>query len=122
MSKTSLDTGHVMELICDDSQRLATSGEWFIQNAIRALLSSMCAIAWLTYFVGWVSLPELLFFAFLGLYRLIMTNVDYKLRKNASKFADKRLGYLRELLMAINTIKMNCMEDIFEEKVQHTRR
>ena len=122
MSKTSLDTGHVMELICDDSQRLATSGEWFIQNAFRALLCSMCAIAWLNYFVGWVSLPGLLFFVFLGLYRLFMVKVDYKLQKNASEFADRRLGYLRELLTAINTIKMNCMEDIFEEKVQHTRR
>ena len=121
MSKTSLDTGHVMELICNDSQRLVTGAEYFIQNAIFTLISSVCAIAWLFYFVNWVFLPELLFFFLLGLYRFFITKVDYKQRKKASEFADGRLGYLRELFTAINSIKLNCMEDIFEEKVQRTR-
>ena len=121
VSKTSLDTGHVLELLCNDSQRLVTGGEYFIQNAIRVLLRSMCAIAWLIYFVNWVFLPGLLFYIFLGLYRFFLTKFDYKQRKKASEFADERLGYLRELFMAMNSIKLNCMEKVFEEKVQHTR-
>ena len=110
-----------MELICNDSQRLVTGAEYFIQNAIRVLISSVCAIAWLFYFVNWVFLPELLFFVLLGLYRLFMTNVEYNQRKIASEFADERLGYLRELFTAINSVKLNCMEDVFEEKIQRTR-
>ena len=110
-----------MELICNDSQRLAIGGEFFIQDTIRLLIRSVCAIAWLFYFVNWVFLPELLFFVLLGLYRFFMTKVDYKQRKKASEFADERLGYLRELFTAINSIRLNCMEDIFEEKIQRTR-
>ena len=121
VSKSSIQTGHVMELICNDSQRLVTSGEWFIQNGIRKLSSYVFLIALLSYYVGWVFIPALILFIFLGVYQFLIIKVSYKLRRKASRFADERLGYLREFLMASNFIKMNCLEKIFEEKLRQTR-
>ena len=121
VSKSSIQTGHVMELICNNSQRLVTSGEWFIQNGIRKLSSYVFLIALLSYYVGWVFIPALILFIFLGVYQFLIIKVSYKLRRNASQFAEERLGYLREFLMASNFIKMNCLEKIFEEKLRQTR-
>ena len=121
VSKSSIETGHVMELICNDSQRLVTSGEWFIQDGIRKLSSYVFLIALLSYYVGWVFIPALILFIFLGVYQLFIIKLSYKLRRNASQFADERLGYLRELLMGSNSIKMNCLEEIFEDKLRQTR-
>ena len=121
VSKSSIETGHVMELICNDSQRLVTSGEWFIQDGIRKLSSYVFLIALLSYYVGWVFIPALILFIFLGVYQLFIIKLSYKLRRNASQFAEERLGYLREFLMASNSIKMNCQEEIFEDKLRQTR-
>ena len=121
VSKSSIETGHVMELICNDSQRLVTSGEWFIQDGIRKLSSYVFLIALLSYYIGWVFIPALILFIFLGVYQLFIIKLSYKLRRNASQFADERLGYLRELLMGSNSIKMNCLEEIFEDKLRQTR-
>ena len=121
VSKSSIQTGHVMELICNDSQRLVTSGEWFIQNGIRKLSSYVFLIALLSYYVGWVFIPALILFIFLGVYQFLIIKVSYKLRRNASQFAEERLGYLREFLMASNSIRMNCLEEIFEDKLRQTR-
>ena len=121
MSKLSIKTGHVMELICNDSQRLVTSGEWFIQDGIRKLFSCALVIAWLSYYIGWAVIPALFLFIFLGIYQFFIVKLGYKLRRKASQFADERLGYLREFLIASNFIKMNCLEEIFEEKLRQTR-
>ena len=121
MSKIFLPAGHVMELVCDDSQRLATSGEWFIQYLIVNLIHSMCVIGWLFYFVGWQAFLGSLFLIGLGLYRFLVSKVDYKLRKSASQRADKRLGYLRKIIANIHSIKLNCMEEISNENVRKTR-
>ena len=110
-----------MELICNDSQRLVTSGEWFIQDVIRRLSCYVFLIAWLSYYIGWVFIPALILFIFLGVYQLFIIKLSYKLRRNASQFADERLGYLREFLMASNSIRMNCQEEIFEDKLRQTR-
>ena len=90
-------------------------------DAIHVLLSSLCAIAWLNYFINSVFPPELLFFVLLGIHRFFMTKVHYKQRKKASEFAGERPGYLRDLFTTTNSIQLNCMEEIFEEKVQCTR-
>ena len=121
VSKSSIETGHVMELICNDSQRLVTSGEWFIQDGIRKLSSYVFLIALLSYYIGWVFIPALILFIFLGVYQLFIIKLSYKLRRNASQFAEERLGYLREFLMASNSIRMNCQEEIFEDKLRQTR-
>ena len=121
VSKSSIETGHVMELICNDSQRLVTSGEWFIQDGIRKLTNYIFLIALLSYYVGWAFIPALILFIFLGVYPFVIVKLSYKLRRNASQFADERLGYLRELLMGSNSIKMNCLEEIFEDKLRQTR-
>ena len=110
-----------MELICNDSQRLVTSGEWFIPMALRHCLSSASIIAWLLYFIGWQIITGTTFLVFLVVLRMIFRKVDYDLREKASDLSNKRLGFIRESLTIIHSIKVNCWERIFEEKIQKSR-
>jgi ABC-type multidrug transport system fused ATPase/permease subunit len=117
----SIDSGQVMELICNDSQRLVTSGEWFIPFGVRHLFTSTSMIAWLLYFIGWEIIPGTIFLLALVVVRLLFSKTDYNLRKKASEVSDKRLGYIRETLTAIQSVKVNGWGTIFEEKIQKTR-
>ncbi|CAB4002045.1 multidrug resistance-associated 4-like [Paramuricea clavata] len=75
----------------------------------------------LLYFVGWKFLPGLGVFTILALFRLCMTKIDINYRKKASQFAEKRLGYLREVLTIIHSVKLNCLEHVYEKKIRRTR-
>jgi 5-bromo-4-chloroindolyl phosphate hydrolysis protein len=110
-----------MELVCNDCQRLVTSGEWFIPVTFRHLSSSANIIAWLLYFIGWQIVPGAIFLVTLVVLRMLCNKVDYRLRKKASELSEKRLGYIRESLTAIHSVKINCWEKIFEEKIKKTR-
>ena len=92
LSKISLDNGHVMELVCNDSQRIIfTSAEWFIPYAIHHALFSACVIGWLLYFIGWQIIPGALFLLVFAVIRVLLNKFDFKLRKSASELSDQRL-------------------------------
>ena len=121
LSKMSIDSGHVMELVCNDSQRIIfTSAEWFIPYAIRHILYIACVIAWLLYFIGWYVIPGALFLLALSVIRGLL-KVDYQLRQGSSRLSDKRLGAIRETLSSVRSLKLNCWEEIYEEKIRKTR-
>ncbi len=117
----SIDSGHVMELMCNDSQRLLTSGEWFIPFAVRNILSAANIIVWLLYFIGWQIVPGSIFLVGIVVLRMSCNTVDFGLRKKASELSEKRLGYINESLAVIYSVKVNCWEKIFEDKIQKTR-
>ena len=117
----AIDTGHVMELICNDCQRLVTSGEWFVPTAFRFTVNTIMVVSWLLYFIGWEALPGSIFLMALAVLRVGINKIDYSLRKKASKLSDKRLGYIKEWLTMIYSVKVNCWEKIFEDKIHKTR-
>ncbi len=116
-----IDSGLVMELICNDSQRILMGGEWFIPFGIRHILAIANIIAWLLYLIGWQVLPGSIFLVGLVVLRMSCNAVDFGLRKKASELSDKRLGYIRELLTVIYSVKVNCWERTFEDKIHNTR-
>jgi ABC-type multidrug transport system fused ATPase/permease subunit len=117
----SRNTGEVMELVCDDTRRLVTMADQFLPNLVRQIAKLIVYTIWLSYFVGWKFLPGLGVFTILALFRLCMTNIDINYRKKASQLSEKRLGYLREVLTIIHSVKLNCLEHVYEEKIQRTR-
>ena len=110
-----------MELICNDSQRLVTMANRFIPFIIRKFVVSFIYICWLLTFFGWRIVPGLFVFAFLGMYRILIIEIDLNLRRDASKMAEERLGHLREFLTNILSIKLNGFEQIYEKKIQSAR-
>ena len=110
-----------MELVSNDSQRIFTSGERFIFSIIQNLLIVVGLFAWLLYFIGWLCIPSVLFLLLLCLSRLMLNGFDYQLRNKASQLSAKRLGLIRETLTVIYTVKLNCWETIYEDKIQLTR-
>ncbi|XP_028391901.1 multidrug resistance-associated protein 4-like [Dendronephthya gigantea] len=122
LSKLSLDSGHVMELVCNDSQRIIfCSAEWFIPYAIKHSLDIACIIIWLLFFIGWQIIPGSVFLLALGVTRVLLNKFDYKLRKSASQLSDERLGVIRETLTVIASVKLNCWDPIYEDKIQKPR-
>jgi hypothetical protein len=117
----AVNSGHVMELVCNDSQRLVTSGEWYIPFGIRQITVTVNATAWLLYYIGWQVIPGAIFLSSIVVLQMLCSKVDYDLRKKASGLSEKRLGYIRESLTVIHSVKVNCWEKIFEEKIQKTR-
>ena len=121
LNKMAVNSGHVMELVCNDSQRLVTSGEWYIPFGIRQITVAVNATAWLLYYIGWQVIPGTIFLSSIVVFQMLCSKVDYDLRKKASGLSEKRLGYIRESLTVIHSVKVNCWEKIFEEKIQKTR-
>ena len=109
-----VNSGHVMELVSEDSLRLVNSAEYFLQNGIVQILESLSMFAWLAYFVGWQAFAGSILFVAIGLLRLAVSKVDYKLRIF--------IIYLREILTTIRAIKLTSWEKLYEEKVKSVRR
>jgi ABC-type multidrug transport system fused ATPase/permease subunit len=120
-SKITINTGEVMELISNDTQRLVTMADRSLPYMFRKCVNVVVYISWLLLLLGWKIIPGLLVIGFLSLFRILFTNVDVRLRRNASHVAEKRLGYLREVLTTINFVKLNCLEHIYNNKMKHTR-
>jgi ABC-type multidrug transport system fused ATPase/permease subunit len=116
-----MNAGEVMELVCDDTNRLATMGDQFLPNLVRQSAKAIIYIIWLLYLVGWKILPGLGVFAVVALFRACMTDIDIKYRRKASQLSEKRLDYLREVLRIINSVKLSCLEHVYEGKIQRTR-
>ncbi|XP_028407860.1 cystic fibrosis transmembrane conductance regulator-like [Dendronephthya gigantea] len=120
-SKAIISAEEVMELICNDTQRIVLMADKSFPYIIRKLVVAFIYICWLASLLEWKVVPGLLVFVFFFAFRILVTNVDVNLRRNASRVAEKRLGYLREFLTSIHSVKLNCLEEIYERKIQQTR-
>ena len=120
-SKLSINTGKVMELLCNDTQRLVTMAERFLPYVVRMIILTSITICWLLYFGGWQVIPGTILLVVLGVFRLVLFDLDVNLRTRASQLGEKRLGLVREVLTIISLVKMNCLEHVYEEKISTTR-
>ena len=120
-SKTMLNPGKVLELICNDAQRLAFMADRSILFLFRKSMVAFLYACWLLFFLGWKIIPGLLISILLLILRISIAKTDVKLRQSASEVAESRLRYLREFLTIIPTVKLNCLEDIYWRKIQSTR-
>ena len=120
-SQTTSNPGKVLELVCNDTQRLALMADRSFPFLFRKLMAAFLYACWLLLFLGWKIIPGLLISVFLLLLRISMAKTDVKLRRSASEVAENRLRYLREFLTIIPTVKLNCLEDIYRRKIQSTR-
>lgn len=120
-SKMTINTGEVMELICNDTQQLITMVDRYLPYLIRRSINVVIFISWLLLLLGWKIIPGLLVVFLLSLFRIFITEIDANLRRNASHVAGKRLGYIREVLRTIHFVKLNCLEHIYDNKIKNTR-
>ena len=120
-SKATINAGEIMELICNDTQCLVTMADRTFPFLIRKCIAAAIYISWLLFLYGWTIIPGLLVFAILSLFRILITQIDLNLRRNASHVAEERLGYLREVFTKIQFVKLNCLEHIYENKIKTTR-
>jgi ABC-type bacteriocin/lantibiotic exporter with double-glycine peptidase domain len=88
---------------------------------IRKIISAVIYISWILLLYGWTIVPGLFVFFVVSLFRILVTKLDLNLRQNASRAAEERLGYLREVMTSIHSIKLNCLEHIYENKIKNTR-
>jgi ABC-type multidrug transport system fused ATPase/permease subunit len=120
-SKTTINVGEIMELVCNDTQCLVTMADRAFPYLVRKTISAVIYISWILFLYGWTIVPGLLLFFFVSLFRILVTRLDLNLRQNASRVAEERLGYLREVITSIHSIKLSCLEHIYENKIKNTR-
>ncbi|XP_028400456.1 multidrug resistance-associated protein 4-like [Dendronephthya gigantea] len=120
-SKTTLNPGKVLELICNDTQRLALMADRSILYLFRKSMAAFLYTCWLFLVLGWKIIPGLLVSIFLAIIRISIAKSDVKLRQSASEVGENRLSYLREFLTIILTVKLNGLEHIYRSKIQATR-
>ena len=87
-----MDSGHLMELVCNDSHRLITSSNWYVPFVIRQLLFVASMISWLLYFIGWKVIPGVLFVLAVGVTRVVLLEYDYKLGVRVSQLSGNVLA------------------------------
>ncbi|XP_028403049.1 multidrug resistance-associated protein 4-like isoform X2 [Dendronephthya gigantea] len=120
-SKTMISVGEVMELICNDTQRLVMMADRSLPYMIRKLIIAFIYTCWLSMYLGWKVIPGLFVFVLLTALRVLVTDIDVRLRQNASDVAERRLGYLQEFLTSVISTRLNCFEYIHESKIKLTR-
>ena len=117
---TRMTTGHVINLISNDVQRL--------DRAVRALPSIVLATfallvsdAILFYFIGWPTIIGNAYLLVLLVYQGIGSKLATNLRHKAVALADQRVKIINEIIRGIRTIKTSGWEKHFENVVSRLR-
>ena len=125
LSKDSLlefSTGHVIDLVSNDVQRLEgeTVKRFFL--CLSAILEIMVTTPLLVYFVGWQTLIGVIFLVFLVPFFALLSSAGAALRLRTASISDLRISLMNQVVSGIRAIKINTWEDEYREKIKTTRR
>ena len=116
-----MTTGHVINLISNDVQRLHQTVR-YLPNITLAPFAFLAGNAALFYFMGWPALVGTGFLLFTTLFQGYGSNLAAKLRLKAMVLADKRVQIINEVIRGIRTIKICSWEQYFGNLVATVRR
>ena len=115
-----MTTGHVMNLISNDVQRLDKALLYF-PNIILAPFAFVAGNAVLFYLVGWHSLSGTLYLLLILVYQCFGSRLAANLRRRVVVLADKRVQMINEIIRGIRTIKVCSWEQYFGNSVSEVR-
>ena len=115
-------TGHVIDLVSNDVQRLEVElVKWFLFGTL-AFLDIPVATFLLVYFIGWQALMGVIFLCFLPPYFAGLSHAGATLRLRTAAVSDRRISLMNQVISGIRTIKTHAWEDKYREKIKSTRR
>ena len=115
-------TGHVIDLISNDVQRLEEDTvKWIFLDAFSSLKLVMVMVL-LVYFIGWQALMGVFFPCLLVPYFAGLSYVSSELRLRTAAVSDQRISLMNQVVSGIRAIKAHAWEDEYREKIKYTRR
>ncbi|KAL9956501.1 hypothetical protein ACROYT_G037983 [Oculina patagonica] len=115
-------TGHVIDLISNDVQRLEEDTVKWISLSAFAFLDLVVVAVLLPYLIGWQALMGVLFLCLLLPYFAGLSYLSSALRLRIAAVSDRRIALMNQLVSGIRAIKTHAWEDEYREKIKHTRR
>ncbi|XP_022806198.1 multidrug resistance-associated protein 4-like [Stylophora pistillata] len=116
-------TGHVIDLVSNDVQRLEDHTVlWGCSAILDFLLLIPIIVVLLMYFIGWQALMGVTSLFFLLPYFAGLSYVFAALRLRTATFSDRRISLLNQVISGIRAIKTHALEDEFREKIKRVRR
>jgi ABC-type multidrug transport system fused ATPase/permease subunit len=114
-------TGHILNLVSNDAQRL--------DNIARALIETLSipfilvpVVLSLYLLIGWQSLSGLLLMFFVMALITVFTKLFACIRQKHAKVTDKRLAVMSEIISGIRAVKMYAWEWNYKDVVGKLRR
>ena len=115
-----MTTGHVINLISNDVQRLDKALLYF-PNIILAPFAFLAGNAILFYLVGWPALIGTSYLLLVLVYQFYGSRLAANLRLRVVVWADKRVQMINEIVRGIRTIKVCSWEKYFGNAVSELR-
>ncbi|KAL9956480.1 hypothetical protein ACROYT_G037960 [Oculina patagonica] len=115
-------TGHVIDLISNDVQRLEGEAAKFLFSALFPILDSVVASVLLVYLIGWQTLMGVIFLCLLVPYFAGLSYVSAVLRLRTAVVSDRRIALMNQVVSGIRAIKTHAWEDFYRKQIKHARR
>ena len=115
-------TGHVMDLISNDVQRMEGDTVMLFFDSFFSSFVLLVSALLLVYLIGWQSLIGLFFLCFLLPYFAGFSHISAKLRLRTALETDRRISLMNQAISGIRAIKTRTWEDEYRTKIEHTRR
>ena len=115
-------TGHVIDLISNDVQRMEEDVLMLFFLFIPSCFVLLAIALLLVYLIDWQSLMGVFLLCFLVPYFAGFSYVSAALRLRTAAVTDRRISLMNQVVSGIRAIKMRAWEDEYRTKIQHTRR
>ena len=114
-------TGHVIDLVSNDVQRMEEAPLWF-SHVVPFCLDITVVTCLVVYLIGWQALMGVLFLLFLIPYLILLSYTSAELRLRTADVSDQRISFMNEAVSGIRAIKTHAWEDEYRDKIKNTRR
>ena len=115
-------TGHVIDLVSNDVQRLEEEAVTLSLWGMHAFLDVVVGTSVLVNFIGWQSLMGVIFLCFLPPYFAGLSHAGATLRLRTAAVSDRRISLMNQVVSGIRAIKTHAWENEYREKIKNTRR
>jgi len=115
-----MTTGHVINLISNDVQRLDLALRYFA-NIILSPFAFLAGSAVLFYIIGWPALIGTSYLLLILVYQGYDSRLAADLREKAVDLADRRIQMINEIIRGVRTIKVCSWEQYFGNSVSTVR-
>ena len=125
LSKDSLlrfSTGHVIDLVSNDVQRLEADTVRLFLVLPFSILQFVVISFLLVHFIGWQTSMGILFLCLLLPYLGGLSSVGAALRSCTAAVSDRRISLINQVISGIRAIKSYAWEKEYRQKIGNIRR
>ena len=117
-----ISTGHVIDLVSNDVQRLEGETFMLLFHAAHFFLEFLIVTFFAVYFVGWQVIVGFILLSVLLPCFSGLSHGGAVLRLRTAAVSDRRISLINQVVSGIRAIKTNAWEDEYRKKIKNVRR